>query len=90
MKRIEEVATALMAADGYKTLSHEVLIAYLKEFYQELSSSDIALADQLRQLRNKIGYRGFFVTPDFVDRNEANMNRLVNKLLGILSEKVRR
>ena len=30
---IKEIITALMAVDGYKTLSHEVLIGYLNEFY---------------------------------------------------------
>jgi len=30
---IKEAIAALMAVDGYKTLSHEVLIGYMKEFF---------------------------------------------------------
>jgi len=51
---IKEAITALMAIDGYKTLSHEALITYMKEFYTDFSQSEITLMDQLRVLRNKI------------------------------------
>jgi len=68
---IKEAVTALMATDGYKTLSHEVLTGYLKEFYPRLSEAEIALTDQLRVLKNKIAYKGFFISPDFLKRNEA-------------------
>lgn len=85
---IKEALTALMAIDGYKTLSHEVLIAYLTEFYPQFSDAEILLADNLRQTRNKIAYRGFFVSPDFVERNEAKMRELALKTIAILKEKL--
>lgn len=85
---IKEATTALMAIDGYKTLSHEVLIGYLKEFLPQFSESEIALVDQLRQLRNKITYKGFFVTPDYLERNERRIKELVLKLLNILKKKL--
>lgn len=40
-----------MAIDGYNTLSHEALVAYLGEFYKEFSESDTRFIDQLRQIR---------------------------------------
>jgi len=85
---IKEALTALMAIDGYKTLSHEVLIAYMKEFYPQFSDAEILLADSLRQTRNKIAYRGFFVSPDFVERNEAKMRELALKTIAVLKEKL--
>ncbi len=85
---LKEAITALMAIDGYKTLSHEVLIAYLKEFYPQFSGAEIGLADQLRQTRNKIAYKGFFVAPEFVERNDAKMRELVIKITNILREKL--
>ncbi len=85
---VKEAATALMAIDGYKTLSHEVLIAYLKEFYPQFSDAEVMLADNLRQTRNKIAYRGFFVPPDFVERNEVRMRELAIKTITILKEKL--
>ncbi len=85
---IKETVTALMSIDGYKTLSHEVLIGYLQEFYPQCSESEIIFADQLRQLRNKIAYKGFFVQYDYIERNEARIKGIVSKLLGILKEKL--
>lgn len=82
----KEAITALMALDGYKTLSHEVLVAYLKEFYPQFSESEILLVDQLRQLRNKIAYRGFFITHDFLERTEARMRSIVSKIKRILED----
>jgi hypothetical protein len=82
----KEAITALMALDGYKTLSHEVLVAYLKEFYPQFSESEILLVDQLRQLRNKIAYRGFFITHDFLERTEARMKSIVSKIKRILED----
>jgi hypothetical protein len=84
---IKEILTALMAIDGYKTLSHEVLIGYLKEFYPEFSDAEIILADELRRLRNKISYGGFFITADFVERRISEIDALTQKLLGVLQKK---
>ncbi len=85
---IKEAITALMAIDGYKTLSHEVLIGYLKEFFPQFADNEILFADELRKLRNNVAYKGFFVPSDFVTRNEDRIRRIVLKLLQILKEKL--
>jgi len=85
---IKEAITALMALDGYKTLSYEVLIGYLKEFYSEFSESDIMLIDQIRGLRNKIVYKGFFIDKDYLERNEAKIKEIIKKLKMILHAKI--
>lgn len=85
---IKEALTALMAIDGYKTLSPEVLISYLKEFYPQFSDAEILLADNLRKTRNKIAYKGFFVPPDFVERNDEKMRELALKTITVLKEKL--
>lgn len=85
---IKEAITALMAIDGYKTLSHEVLIGYLKEFFPQFVDNEIVLADDLRKLRNNVAYKGFFVPPDFVARNEVRIKAIVTKLVGLLKEKL--
>jgi hypothetical protein len=40
---IKEAITALMAIDGYKTLSHKALISYLREFFPQFSYSEEGL-----------------------------------------------
>jgi len=85
---IKEAITALMAIDGYKTLSHEVLIGYLKEFFPQFSEYEIMLADDFRKIRNKIAYKGFFISPDFMDRNEKGAREVVSKLVQTLKKRL--
>lgn len=85
---IKEAITALMAIYGYKTTSHEVLVGYLKEFYKEFSAEEINFIDSLRKLRNKIDYKGFFVKEEYLNRNLPEIIDIINKLKGILNEKI--
>jgi hypothetical protein len=63
-------------------------LGYLKEFFQQFSDSEIFLADELRKLRNKIAYKGFFITPDFLARNEERIRQIIKKLMKILEDKL--
>lgn len=86
---IKEAMTALMTLDGFKTLSHEILIGYLKHFYKEFSDYEINFIDNLRKLRNNITYRGFFVKYDYWERNKDTIYKIVLKLKGILNKKLK-
>ena len=86
---VKEGITALMAIDGYKTLSHEVLIGYIKEFYSEFSEQDIIFMDNLRRIRNNIVYKGFVVQKDYLDRNEKMVNTIIKKLKKLIEDKLR-
>lgn len=83
----KEAITALMALDGYRTLSDEVLVGYLKEFYPQFSEAEILLIDQFRQLRNKIAYKGFFIPHDYLERSEGRMKAAVSKIKSISEDK---
>ena len=86
---IKESITALMAVDGYKTLSHEVLVGFLKNFYRQFTEEEIFLIDQLRILRNKIAYKGFFINYDYLKRNEPKIKPIILKLTKKLNEKIK-
>jgi len=86
---IKESITALMVVDGYKTLSHEVLVGFLKKFYKQFTEEEIFLIDQLRILRNKIAYKGFFINYDYLKRNEPKIKSIISKLTKILNEKIK-
>lgn len=86
---IKEGITALMAIDGYKTLSHEVLVGYLKEFYKEFPEYEIQIIDHLRRIRNKIVYKGFFVRKDYLDSNERQIKGIIAKLKQLLQKKLK-
>ena len=57
-----------MYNDGFKTLSHKMLVYYLEEEYKEFDKSDIILIDTLRKLRNNIGYYGEKVEEEFIQQ----------------------
>lgn len=54
---LREASQALMSLKGFKPYSHEVIISFLKEFFN-FPESDILAFDRYRILRNKTIYRG--------------------------------
>lgn len=59
---IRDILDALLAADGYKSYSHEASIAYLKKYAFE--DSTIKELDNFRYLRNSSKYYGKDVPED--------------------------
>src|SRR3989344_6582160 len=82
---IKELITAIMSVDGYKTLSHELLVGYIAKFYKEFSMFEINTIDQLRKTRNDIAYRGIIINMDYLERNE----KPILKIIRALKEKVK-
>ena len=87
---IKELITAIMSTDGWKTTSHELLVGYLARFYPEFSAAEIALIDQLRQVRNDIDYRGVMVNPEYVERNQAAVLDVIERLKDITKRRLNR
>jgi len=86
---IKELITAVMSVDGYKTLSHELLVGYLARFYREFSSAEIHLIDQLRKTINDIAYRGIIINPEYLKRNKNNILATISKLKHLVSRKIK-
>ncbi len=85
---IKELLTALMCLDGYKTNSHEALIAYLHKFYAEFDDYEIDFMDTLRRIRNKIDYAGFSVNPNFLERNGLEISSIIKRLQDLVRTKL--
>jgi hypothetical protein len=87
---IKELITALLLIDGYKTLSPKDLIDYLNENYsEEIDASNLSVLDSLRILRNRIAYEGFFIEQSYLNRNQDNFNRIVQKLKHLIGKKLK-
>ncbi|MBI5332051.1 MAG: hypothetical protein HZB65_00600 [Candidatus Aenigmarchaeota archaeon] len=86
---IKEIITAILEMDGFKTLSHEALIAYLAEYYKEFSGYDIDFLDRLRKTRHKIAYKGFFVEKDYLDRSNKKLDQIIGILTNILKNRLK-
>jgi hypothetical protein len=85
---IKELITAILACKGLKTLSHKILIEQSKEF-KEINKEEYYLIDELRVIRNKINYDGFFVECDYLERKEKPIKETINKLLNILENNLK-
>jgi len=76
---IKELCTAILAADGWKSLDHECLFAYLRNKKPELEL-DFDYLLELKDLRNAIGYRGVQVSYDIWNNNELKLQLTVKAL----------
>ncbi len=85
---MKELNTATHLIDGYKTLSHKDLIDYMKEKYSEFNAYEISILDDLRILRNRVAYEGFFIEPSYLKRNEALFKQLIQKLKKLVIKKL--
>ncbi len=85
---IKELLTALLLLDGYKTLSHKDLIEYLDQNYAEFGKHEISVMDDLRVLRNRIAYEGFFVDSSYLKRNEKIFKIIIQKLRQLIKKKL--
>ena len=86
---IRELITAILLIDGYKTLSHKGLVDYLKDKYSEFSTHETSLLDNLRILRNRVTYEGFFVDMPYLTRNEGFFKKIIKKLKTVINKKLR-
>ncbi|MBN1385847.1 hypothetical protein JW968_02595 [Candidatus Woesearchaeota archaeon] len=87
-KIIKELIVALMAIDGFKTVSHEALVLYLGKFYNDFIESEIALIDQMRIKRNQVVYEGRFVPKEYLRRNEEKLKEIISKLMKIIDSRL--
>jgi len=86
---IKELITALMSIDGWKTVSHELLIGYLAKFYREFSQAELHMIDQLRKTRNDISYRGVMIKHDYLTRNKDSILKIIEKLKQTVHKKLK-
>ncbi len=85
----KELITALLFAEGYKTLSHKDLIEYIRLNYKnEFSENEIVVLDTLRKRRNSIVYYGVLVNSSYIKRNKPVFENIIRKLKRIVESKV--
>ena len=86
---IKELITAVLLIDGYKTFSHKDLIDYIKEKYPEFNAHETSTLDNLRVLRNRVVYEGFFIEPSYLNRNENFFKEIIIKLKNLVIKKLK-
>lgn len=86
---IKELLTAIMYADGYKTLSNVALIEYFSANYKDLENNDIKLIDDMRKYRNSTVYYGKKISREFLVNNKNDIKRVINILSKIVEKKLK-
>lgn len=88
---IRELITVILLLDGYKTQgegAHKKLIEYLEKNYQEFKGHEISLIDDLRIVRNRIAYNGYFVTDEYLERKMNEILAIIEKLRVLVYKKL--
>ncbi len=86
---ILELLTALMYADGFKTLSHISAIEYCAKNYNCLTENESRIIDALRKFRHGIVYYGRKISGEYLINNEGSIKTIINKLSKIVKEKIK-
>lgn len=88
---IREMISVIILLDGFKIIgdkAHKGMIDYLERSYKEFSKKEMIFVDELRELRNKIAYNGFFVRKEFVYQRLEMINTVIHKLKSIINFKI--
>ena len=88
---IRELISAVLLLDGYKTYgegAHRKAIEYLSKNYREFTEYEITTIEELRSLRNRIAYDGFFVREDYIRKKENVFGAVIEKLKRLIEKKL--
>mgnify|MGYP001559717602 CR=1 FL=1 len=84
---IKELLTAYLNLNGLESSNHECLVRYFQKQNPELNV-EAEKMDELRQIRNKIDYRGFFVKKEFFEKNKLEYQHIIKLLKKLIKEKM--
>ncbi len=84
---IKELLIVYLNLNGMESSNHECLIRYFQKQNPELDV-EAEKMDELRQVRNKIDYRGFFVRKEFFERNKLEYRHIIKLLKKMIEEKL--
>lgn len=83
---IHELLEAITLQEGVKIKgegAHQELIDYVARKHH-LPENERLFLQQIREYRNKISYEGFAVDPEFMERNDEKIKRILEKLFRII------
>ena len=88
---IRELISIILLLDGYKAIgekAHKKQIEYLESKCKEFNKPEIMLIDELRIIRNRISYDGFFIKNNYVNRRYKEIKEIIIKLKSIVNKKI--
>lgn len=84
---IKELLTALLLSYGLKSSNHECLVSFLKTKYPQYEFES-GIIHELKNIRNRISYDGYFVGEDYIAKNKIEFNHIIDLLKKLIKENV--
>ncbi len=76
---IKELLTALLLKHGLKSDNHECLISFFKNKFPKYEY-EINILYELKNIRNRIEYDGFFVDKSYLEKNKLEFEHIIKLL----------
>jgi len=73
---IKELLTALLLKNGLKSDNHECLISFFKNKFPKYEY-EVNVLYELKNIRNRIEYDGFFVDKSYLDKNKLEFEHII-------------
>ena len=84
---IKELMAALLLSYGFKSENHECLISFIKQKYPQ-HEYEVGAIHDLKNIRNRISYDGFFVRKDYLENNKLELEHIIDLLKKLINENV--
>ncbi|MBI2576796.1 hypothetical protein HYV84_06275 [Candidatus Woesearchaeota archaeon] len=84
---IKELMIALLLSHGLKSENHECLISFVKHQYPQCEY-EIGIIHELRGIRNRISYDGFFIEKDYLSGKKLEFEHITGMLKKLIGENV--
>ncbi|MBN1385685.1 hypothetical protein JW968_01780 [Candidatus Woesearchaeota archaeon] len=87
---IRELLSVIMLLEGKKAVgeeAHKRLIEHIRSM-NIFPENEIQMIDDLRILRNRIAYEGFFIRPDYLERNHPMIKQIINRQNEIIQKQI--
>ncbi|MBS3176882.1 hypothetical protein J4457_06630 [Candidatus Woesearchaeota archaeon] len=68
--------------------AHKRQIEYLESHYKNFTKAEILFIDELRVVRNKVSYDGFFVKGEYLDRKLVAILQIIANLNDLVTQKL--
>jgi len=89
---VQRLLSAVHLLEGVKVEGkdhHKLIIDVFSKNHSELQYHEIQLLHDLRKTRNDIEYRGDFPARDYLERNEKDLQKVIQKLKTVIEHKLR-
>jgi len=84
---MKDLLIALLLSKGLKSKNHECLLSYFAHNYNY--DFELQILRELKFIRNRISYDGFFVDEDYVSKNKLEFKHMYELLIKLIKTEIK-